>query len=333
MTSKKVLSVLSAFAITLTASAQTADNDPGTIKWAMTSGTITEAPAYEPATTSQFYEKVEIVKGSGLKDPIAQTSTVDVVTQTMFPVTSKTSSASDANTVSFLVTVKDGIAFTPTKVSFKAFRWKTDKGNFDASWICDGTKKSLVSGAHPNRGAGSGAGTVSEYSYDISGTPASEQQFGISLSIYNFDVAADKGMSFGDIVIEGTLYGTVGQPLTYTLAAAVSPDGAGSIQVIPQAASYVSGTSITLTQTPNEGYIFTGWPTSTGKTGSTSSSYTFNIKGTTTLTANYVTEESLLVNDYVVVGTQDEFRAAIKDFNENPSAMRRFIFLKNGTSD
>lgn len=149
--------------------AQTANNDAASIKWALTSGTITEAPVFTPANASEFFEKVEITKGTGLKDPIAQTSTVDNITQTMFPVTTKTSSGSDANSVKFLITLKNGIAFTPTKVGFKAFRWKTDKGNFDASWLSDGTSKTLVSGEHPNRGAGSGAGEVSSYSYDLSG--------------------------------------------------------------------------------------------------------------------------------------------------------------------
>ena len=330
---KKISSATVAFLATVASFAQTANNDPATIKWAMTSGTITEVASYAYATTSQFIEKAEITKGSGLKDPIVQTSEMGSVTQTMFPVTSKTSSASDANAASFLVTLKDGIAFTPTKVSFKAYRWKTDKGNFDATWVCDNTTKSLGTGIHPNRGAGSGAGEVSEYSYDISGTSASESTFGLKFNIYNFDVAADKGMSFGDIVIEGTLYGTVGQPLTYTLEVSVNPAGAGSVEVTPQTATYVSGTKITLSQQPAEGYIFTGWQTSTGKVLTTSDSYTFNIKGNTSLTATYVTSESLQTNDYVVVGTQEEFRAAIKNFNENPSALRRFIFLKNGTYD
>ena len=330
---KIFLTTLMAVAAVIAVHAQTANNDAAGISWTLTTGTMTETPVYAPAGSNQFFEKVEITKGAGLNNPVAKTSDVGNITQTMFPVTSKTSSASDANAVKFLITLKEGIAFTPTKVSFKSFRWKTDKGNFDAAWVSDGTTKTLASGAHPNRGAGTGAGEVSSYSYDLSGTQASEQQFGLAVNIYNFDVAADKGLSLGDVTIEGTLYGTVGQPLTYTLSVNVSPEGAGTVQVSPVGPSYESGQLVTLTQQPAEGYIFTGWQTSTGKTLSTADTYAFNIKGNMALTAKYVTEASLLVNDYAVVSNIDEFRATIKQFNENPSALRRFIFLKNGTYD
>lgn len=313
--------------------AQTADNLPTSIDWVMNSGTITEAPDFTPEVARQFILKAEIVKGSGLNNPIAKTSEIDGITQTMFPVTSKTSSATEANTVSFLVTLQDGISFTPTSVSFKAFRWKTDKGNFDAAWLCDNTKTTLATGVRPNRGAGSGASTVSSYTYDLSGSAASEKQFGLSVSIYNFDVAADKGLSLGEIDIQGTLYGSVGQPLTYTLTVTVTPEGAGTVQVAPSADSYLSGEQITLSQQPTEGYIFTGWKTESGKTLSTANQYAFNIKGNISITASYVAEQSLLVNDYIVVGNIDELRAAIKQLNQENSSLRRFVFLKNGDYD
>ena len=162
--------------------AQTANNDAIAIKWVFNSASLTEAPDFEPLASSAFFQNIEVTTGSGLKAPISATSEIEGITQTMFPVSSKTSSASDANAVNFLITLREGIAFTPTKVSFKSFRWKTDKGNFDASWICDGTTKKLESGAHPNRGAGSSAGTASVYSYDLSGSSASENQFGLSVN-------------------------------------------------------------------------------------------------------------------------------------------------------
>ena len=330
---KFLTTAMMALAAIVATFAQTANNDAAAIKWVFNSASLTEAPVFTPTTASEFFQKTEVTTGSGLKAPIAQTSTVGSITQTMFPVSSKTSSASDANAVNFLITLKEGIAFTPTKVSFKAFRWKTDKGNFDASWISDGTTKKLESGAHPNRGAGTNAAEASVYSYDLNGSPASEKQFGLVVNIFNFDVAADKGLSLGDVEIEGILYGTVGQPLTYTLTVSVNPAGAGTTQITPQAASYVSGSQVTVSQQPTEGYIFTGWQTESGKVVTTADSYTFNIKGNTSLTATYVTEESLQKNDYVIVDNITDFRAAIKQFNENPSAQRRFIFLKNGTYD
>lgn len=313
--------------------AQTADNSAATISWKLNSGTATEQPVYSPDDTNKFFEKTEMVIGTGLNSPVAMTSELESITQSMFSVKKKTSSASDDNAVRFLVTLKDGIAFTPTSISFKAFRWKTDKGNFDAVWICDDARKTLATGVRPNRGAGSGAGTVSSYSYDLSGSSAAEKQFGLSVNIYNFDVAADKGLSLGDLVIEGTLYGTVGQPLSYTLTVAVSPEGAGSVSVNPAGPNYQSGQEITVTQQPTDGYVFTGWRTDTGKTLSSSDSYSFSIKGNMSLTASYVTRQSLTVNDYIVVGDISEFRAAIRQINEENSGRRRFVFMKNGVYD
>lgn len=329
---KIFLTTLMAVAAVIAIHAQTANNDAVKVSWALDNGTITDAPVYTPAESNQFFEKAEITVGSGLSVDGAGTSEKDNITQTKFKVSTKTSSADDAvNSVKFTLKLKEGIAFTPTKVSLKAFRWVTNEGGMDISWVSDGTKKSLVSNTRPNRATGEGASTVSVYSYDLSGTAASEKECGVVANIYG--LKAGKWISLGDVVIEGTLYGTVGQPITYTLSVNVSPEGAGTVQVSPVGPAYQSGQLVTLTQQPAEGYVFTGWQTSTGKTLSTADTYAFNIKGNMALTAKYVTEASLLVNDYTVVSNIDEFRATIKQFNENPSALRRFIFLKNGTYD
>ena len=151
---RNIAAVIASVAV-MAAYAQTADNTSVTVGWVLNSGTISEAPAYTPESASQFIDKTEILPAGGIGTPVAKTSDVDGITQTMFPVSSKTSSASDNNAVSFVVTLKDGIAFTPTRLGFKAFRWKTDKGNFDVTWFCDSERKGLASGLRPNRGAGS----------------------------------------------------------------------------------------------------------------------------------------------------------------------------------
>ena len=63
--------------------AQTADNLLTSISWEMNSGTITEAPDFTPETAIPFILKAEIEKGSGLKEPIAKTSEIEGITQTI----------------------------------------------------------------------------------------------------------------------------------------------------------------------------------------------------------------------------------------------------------
>ena len=60
------LTVAVASLVIIALRAQTAENETATIGWALTSGTITESPVYDPATASQFLEKMEITKGSAL---------------------------------------------------------------------------------------------------------------------------------------------------------------------------------------------------------------------------------------------------------------------------
>ena len=318
-------------AFPLTSSAQTANSDLASIKWAMTSGTITEAPAYEPATTSQFFEKAEITMGSELSVSGVTTSVVDNLTVTKFKQSASKSSSSDKNAVCFLLTMKDGIAFSPTKVSVKVFRCNTDKYSADAAWLCDGQKTMIASGKTPNRTDGSKADVATVFEKDLSGSPASEQQCGLRINLYGAN--SGKEAAIGDVQIEGTLYGTVGQPLIYNLSISVSPDGAGSVQVTPQGTSFESGTLVTLTQQATDGYVFTGWQTETGKNLSNASSYSFNIKGNSDIKATYVTKQSLMVNDYIIVSNKDEFRAAIKQVNQEKSGKRQFIFMKNGDYD
>ena len=318
-------------AFPLTSSAQTANNDAASIKWAMTSGTITEAPAYEPTTSSQFFEKAEITMGSELSVSGVTTSVVDNLTVTKFKQSASKSSSSDKNAVCFLLTMKDGIAFSPTKVSVKVFRCNTDKYSADAAWLCDGQKTMIASGKTPNRTDGSKADVATVFEKDLSGSPASEQQCGLRINLYGAN--SGKEAAIGDVQIEGTLYGTVGQPLIYNLSISVSPDGAGSVQVTPQGTSFESGTQVTLSQQATDGYVFTGWQTETGKNLSNASSYSFNIKGNSDIKATYVTKQSLMVNDYIIVSNKDEFRAAIKQVNQDKSGKRQFIFMKNGDYD
>ena len=305
--------------------AQTANNLATTAVWALTEGTANQSATFSPANASDFVLRNYMTLGSELSaDGVATTS--DGLTQTYFKQGSKKSAMSENNAICFMIEPKPGIAFTPTKVSFKAARWVTDDCKMDAYWVNDdATTKTLVTGTKPNRD-GSDA-TVSSYSYDLTGNKASEGACGLRIHFYGMN--SGKQVSLGDVRIEGTLYGTVGEVITYTLTVKVSPEGAGTVKVSPEGTSFPTGEQITLTQTANDGYIFTGWLNEAGATVSTASPYKFALEGNTVLTAKYSLKEDFLKGNYTVIpsGDVNALKAAIEAANKNTTGARQYIFL------
>ena len=312
----------------LAATAQTANNDPVTVKWALTTGNL-ETGVCAPETQSQFITPGAMTIGSGITIAAESSSdktgvTSDGYTQTFF----KASKSGD-NTITFTITPKEGITFTPTKVGLKMARWKTDKGDgTSVAWVNgDGTTKSLDS-FKPNREGTDATCSIKEYTME--GSIASDKTCKLVVTINGMD--GKKTVSMGDVFIEGVTNGTVGQAITHNLTVVANPAEAGSVSVSPAGTVFERGSSVTLSQTTNEGWVFAGWY-SNGAFLSKSSTYTFNIMGNMDVEAKYQSEASMLVGDYTVVDNIAAFRAAIKQFNETPTAQRRFIFLKNGDYD
>ncbi|MCH5326663.1 MAG: pectin esterase [Duncaniella sp.] len=125
--------------------------------------------------------------------------------QTQFEPTEKLSSASAANAIHFTFQPLPGLAFTPTKVSFKTTRYGTDGGRIDVAWENpNGTTKSLATNIQPPRD--NATPSVGELSYTVSGATVAEGPCGLLINLYSLD--AGKQVGFSDIVIEGTLSGT-----------------------------------------------------------------------------------------------------------------------------
>jgi hypothetical protein len=74
-------------------------------------------------------------------------------------------------------------------------------------------------------------------------------------------------------------------PVNYTINVSASPSAGGTVT---GGGTYASGTSRTVTATPNSGYSFTSW-TESGNVVSTSASYTFTLTAHRTLVANFTT--------------------------------------------
>jgi len=86
------------------------------------------------------------------------------------------------------------------------------------------------------------------------------------------------------------IYATAPQPLSsphtyYTLTTNVLPSGGGSVSRSPNQTGYISGTNVTVTAIPTNGYTFTGW-SGTSKP-DTSHNLLIAMNGYKTLTANF----------------------------------------------
>ena len=103
-------------------------------------------------------------------------------------------------------------------------------------------------------------------------------------SSYQFTLTGNKTLVANFTIIPALQFAVI---LSSNPAAGGTNTGSGS---------YTSGTSVTITASPNTGYTFVNW-TENGTIVSTSSSYTFTISATRTLVANF------LINSYTLTTT------------------------------
>ena len=118
-------------------------------------------------------------------------------------------------------------------------------------------------------------------------------------------VGSNKQQGFADVHINGLLNGTVQQVEQYTLSAAVSTVGAGTVKVSPAGTVFDAETSITVTATKNFGYKFVNWTDANNQVVSTDEAYTFSISTNTALKANFEKINTYALNYKVEGGAKD----------------------------
>lgn len=118
-------------------------------------------------------------------------------------------------------------------------------------------------------------------------------------------VGSTKEQGFADVHINGFLNGTVQQVEQYTLSAAVSTVGAGTVKVSPAGTVFDAETSITVTATKNFGYKFVNWTDANNKVVSTDEAYTFSISTNTALKANFEKINTYALDYKVEGGAKD----------------------------
>lgn len=217
--------------------------------------------------------------------------------------------------VEWTVKPSKGLTFTPTSISTYVNRFGTDAENgvTVTAKLSDGTSVDLgnFTALRENKTTETDKFSKNEnLTNHIVIQLTAEQQAqltsaeGFTLSC-TVGVGSTKQQGFADVHINGLLNGTVQQVKQYTLSAAVSTVGAGTVKVSPAGTVFDAETSITVIATKNFGYKFVNWTDANNQVVSTDEAYTFSISANTALKANFEKINTYALNYKVEGGAKD----------------------------
>ncbi len=276
-------------------------NTTTTLNWVFDSGTEGQLASYTDGTTDYFNQDY-VALGTNLAYKGARTS--NGVSFTLFQPTEQT--AIDAtNLVGFAIRPKSGLTFTPTSISFDSQRYGTGSGLITVKWKSpDGTETVIAEEFKPAR---DNEDAVTSTSIDASALSIPTSAGECVLEVFVYDLGNTKQIGLANIVIQGTIAGTIVDVPMYTINTAVYPENAGSIVSSPVGTEMEENTEITLTAERNFGYEFSHWEDANEQTVSTENPYTFSLTANTTLKAVYNTINTYSLtttvegaNDYMV---------------------------------
>lgn len=217
--------------------------------------------------------------------------------------------------VEWTVKPSKGLTFTPTSISTYVNRFGTDAENgvTVTAKLSNGTSVDLgnFTALRDNKTTADDKYSKNEnLTNHIVIQLTAEQQAqltsaeGFTLSC-TVGVGSTKQQGFADVHINGLLNGTVQQVEQYTLSAAVSTVGAGTVKVSPAGTVFDAETSITVIATKNFGYKFVNWTDANNQVVSTDETYTFSISANTALKANFEKINTYALNYKVEGGAKD----------------------------
>lgn len=217
--------------------------------------------------------------------------------------------------VEWTVKPSKGLTFTPTSISTYVNRFGTDAENgvTVTAKLSDGTSVNLGNFTALRESKTTETDKYKDHenlTNHIVIQLTAEQQAqltsaeGFTLSC-TVGVGSGKQQGFADVHINGLLNGTVQQVEQYTLSAAVSTVGAGTVKVSPAGTVFDAETSITVTATKNFGYKFVNWTDANNQVVSTDEAYTFSISTNTALKANFEKINTYALDYKVEGGAKD----------------------------
>lgn len=303
------LSLIALF-VMVVANAQTYQNEEASVSWPFNDANY--ATQYTKSPEKGF--SLVSVNTGDLKY-VAKTSTKTLDENGSPMVMAGFSPVGSTKAVEWTVKPSKGLTFTPTSISTYVNRFGTDAENgvTVTAKLSNGTSVDLgnFTALRDNKTTADDKYSKNEnLTNHIVIQLTAEQQAqltsaeGFTLSC-TVGVGSAKQQGFADVHINGLLNGTVQQVEQYTLSAAVSTIGAGTVKVSPAGTVFDAETSITVTATKNFGYKFVNWTDANNQVVSTDEAYTFSISTNTALKANFEKINTYALNYKVEGGAKD----------------------------
>ena len=303
------LSLIALF-VMVVANAQTYQNEEASVSWPFNDANY--ATQYTKSPEKGF--SLVSVNTGDLKY-VAKTSTKTLDKNGSPMVMAGFSPVGSTKAVEWTVKPSKGLTFTPTSISTYVNRFGTDAENgvTVTAKLSNGTSVDLgnFTALRDNKTTADDKYSKNEnLTNHIVIQLTAEQQAqltsaeGFTLSC-TVGVGPTKQQGFADVHINGLLNGTVQQVEQYTLSAAVSTVGAGTVKVSPAGTVFDAETSITVIATKNFGYKFVNWTDANNQVVSTDEAYTFSISANTALKANFEKINTYALNYKVEGGAKD----------------------------
>lgn len=194
----------------------------------------------------------------------------------------------EASYVVFSIVPKKGVKFTLKKLNFESQKCGTSGGTLDVVVKSGKNTVDLIKGANPDRNS------ASAYEEDLSSIASVTEKVDFIFYVYN--LAANKQLALGNIVVTGDVNGTPVSVPAYSLDVTSADASAGDVTVNPSGDKFDEGTLVTVSTTENFGYHFQAWVDADGKSVSTQNPYTFELNTNTSLTATYIKNNVYALN-------------------------------------
>lgn len=303
------LSLIALF-VMVVANAQTYQNEEASVSWPFNDANYATQYTKSP---EKGFSLVSV--NTGDLEYVAKKSTKTLDENGSPMVMAGFSPVGSTKAVEWTVKPSKGLTFTPTSISTYVNRFGTDAENgvTVTAKLSDGTSVDLgnFTALRDNKTTADDRYSKNEnLTNHIVIQLTAEQQAqltsaeGFTLSC-TVGVGSAKQQGFADVHINGLLNGTVQQVEQYTLSAAVSTVGAGTVKVSPAGTVFDAETSITVTATKNFGYKFVNWTDANNQVVSTDEAYTFSISTNTALKANFEKINTYALNYKVEGGAKD----------------------------